>query len=63
MIYSGKGSGTGLGSLALVDHFSKEVQNIFQLTKNQIKCMVKNGGWNRAAGMRTLEYFKSSKVE
>ena len=44
-----------------LDHFSKEIQNIFQLTKNQMhgkKMHGKNSAW-----IQTLEYFENSKIE
>ena len=37
-----KGNGTGPAGPALAVPHSKEIKNIFQLTKNQIKWMVKN---------------------
>ena len=54
-----KGSRTSLTSLALVRLLFKEVQNIFQLNKNQIKSMIKN-----RAGIERLGYepWNTSKV-
>ena len=56
-----KGVKTGPAGPALAVPLFKGSKNTFQLTKNQIKCMVKNRVGIERLG--SLEYFKGLKVK